>query len=186
MYEVSREFANVHPFALAGRPLRIENCNIPILFTPTCTRIPTSSFLRRPRLSLYEQFLGFALSDPPDGNIATSDRVAYLSDHFHRDFTLFTLPRAIGKPVPAAEADFNPKPHWFCDLPSSMRPEPKIYMREAKNPTLSKPLPTCCSCGDGLAFPFMASLRHNICFECLAQGRLPERSTTLDFFRREN
>jgi hypothetical protein len=188
MYEVSREGVDpeADPFALAHRPLRIENRNIPLLFTPTCTRIPTSAFLYEPRVRCYEQFFGFPLYDPPTGDIAASDRAAYLSDHFHRDFAPFSLPVVLGKPLPAAETDFHPKPHWFCDLPSSsMRPEPKIYLSEAMAPTLSKPLPKCCSCFKVVRFPFMASLRHNICFWCLARGKVPAGSTTLDFFRIE-
>jgi hypothetical protein len=85
------------------------------------------------------------------------------------------------------DTDVAPKPHWFCDVPSSaLRPEPKVYLSEATNPVFfffSKPLPECCSCGERLSFPFMSSLKFTICFDCISQGKLPFQTTTLDFLR---
>jgi hypothetical protein len=110
---------------------------------------------------------------------------SFISDHFYRDFVPFALPEAIGKPLPFVDPDsnFNGKPHWFYDLPStSMRPEPKIFLNEAMNATISRFPPICSSCQTQLVFPFMASLRYNICQDCISQGKLPPRTNTLDFF----
>jgi hypothetical protein len=82
------------------------------------------------------------------------------------------------------DTDFAPKPHCFCDVPSSaLRPKPKIYLSEATNPVFSKPLPECCSCGERLSFPFMSSLKFTICFDCTSKGKLPFQTTTLDFWK---
>jgi hypothetical protein len=64
-----------------------------------------------------------------------------------------------------------------------MRFAPKIYLNEATKPEFSHPLPECCSCGNALNYPFAASLKDNLCLECLASGRLPPQTTSLDFFQ---
>jgi hypothetical protein len=188
MYEVTRIGSGADPFSLSRRPLQIQNCNNPPHWIPSSTRIPTSRYLLEPRKSLFAFIHGSPPHSPIPHNesVFTTDPHSWSSDHFNRDFIPFSLPTPIGRPVPVINPDVDspPKPHWFCDVPSSsLRPEPKVYLSEAANPVFSKPLPECCSCHTQLSFPFMASLKFNICFECISEGKLPIQTTTLDFFR---
>ena len=172
------------PFAIAHRVLKLCNCNSEPLFEATGTRVPVPGFARDARVKAFAAAYG---SDPVQVSepVNAGDRLVVVSDHLARDFVVFELPKARGRAPPAVdpEADFRPECHWFCDVPSTlMRPEPKVYMSEALNPTLEKPLPVCCVCGSQLTYPFWSSLKHEVCGECLASGRLPQQTTTLDFF----
>lgn len=188
MFEVSAADPDWDPFAVARRPLNIYNCNIEPQFQETNTRTGTGRHLFEARKSALEKTMSVYIEEPPE-DIPASDEGAIIADHLYRDFAPFDPPEPRGDIVPFMDPDndFKPKPHWFCDLPSSaMRKEPKIYMNEAQNPVLNKDLPHCCSCNEPLEFPFMASLKDDICYNCLAAGRLPPRSTTLDFVKVED
>jgi hypothetical protein len=187
MLEVTVADPSLDPFALSKRPFRIENCNNPPPFTPAVTRVPTPSVFFESRRATYESTFSTQIGDPLplDAPISSSDSSTFTTDHFHRSFMPFSLPQPVGRPVPVLppDSDLPPKPHWFCDLPqSNMRLAPKIYLPEANTPIFTHPLPICCSCGDQLTYPFMASLSHDICLTCIAAGHLPPQTTTLDFF----
>ena len=184
MLEICACDVPLDPFALSHRALKIHNCNSEPPFEPCSTRIPDPSFLLEPRTAAFSSFYGTAPQTPPE-LIQVKDREMICSDHFARSFSEFTLLQPRG-PVPPAldpDSDTSPECHWFCDVPSTLlHREPKIYMADALNPTLETPLPNCCMCQTPLTYPFASSLRHEICYDCLANGRLPFRTTTLDFF----
>lgn len=186
MYSVTIADHELDPFAISRRPLHIKNCNNPPLFQQTNTRITLPQIIYDDRKSYCEKINGFQISDPipEDQAISSSEDKDIYSDHFNRDFTIFSLPDPIEKvpPFMTNNEESKRQPNWMLDLPSStMHPENKVYYAETLNPTLKNEPPACDVCGEQLEFPFYASLKYNICANCLSNGKIPNNTTSLEF-----
>ena len=191
MYTVTIADQELDPFAISRRPLHIQNCNNPPLFKQTNTRITSPQIIFDERKSYFESINGFAVREsvPEDHDISPSNDEEIYSDHFNRDFVTFTLPEPTGKVIPFVTNSDESKrqPHWMLDLPSStMHPEQKIYYCDTINPILKKDLPKCDICDSQLEFPFYASLKYNICPNCLSSGKIPFNTTSLEFMVVDN